>query len=135
MNPAFLTYRVSMSFRDYLHEKAEESRHNETLSYLMFVAGTILFIGGILITLNMTSQPDWFILIPYYAKPDPGTFLALSLAFSGIALTIFGIAAGLLCSRERGWYMKELQKASSMDDAMMHKQAGKNGRKKRTGGA
>jgi hypothetical protein len=120
-----------MSFRDYLHEKAEESRHNETLSYLMFVAGAILFIGGILTTLNITTQPDWFIIIPYYTKPDPGTFLALSLVFSGIALTIFGIATGLLCSHERGWYMKELQKASSMDDAMLHKQTGNSSRNKK----
>jgi len=36
-----------MSFRDYLHEKAEESRHNETVAYLMFLAGTTFLIGGI----------------------------------------------------------------------------------------
>ena len=33
-----------MSFRDYLHEKAEESRHNENQAYLMFPAGAIFFL-------------------------------------------------------------------------------------------
>jgi len=50
----------AMSFRDYLHEKAEESRHNETLAYLMFLAGAIFFVGGILETLSLTGNPEWF---------------------------------------------------------------------------
>ncbi len=40
----------AMSFRNYLHEKAEESRHSETLAYLMFLAGAIFFVGDILET-------------------------------------------------------------------------------------
>mgnify|MGYP006910663535 FL=1 len=44
----------AMSFRDYLHEKAEELRHNETLAYLIFLAGAIFFVGGIIETLSLT---------------------------------------------------------------------------------
>ncbi|MEM2281413.1 MAG: hypothetical protein QXZ68_05435 [Candidatus Bathyarchaeia archaeon] len=44
-----------MSFRDYLHEKAEESRHNETTAYLMFLAGTVFFVGGVLETLFISQ--------------------------------------------------------------------------------
>lgn len=47
-----------MSFRDYLHEKAEESRHNETVAYLMFLAGTVFFVGGLLETLVISSLLD-----------------------------------------------------------------------------
>jgi len=45
----------AMFFRDYLHEKVEESKHNETLAYPLFPAGAILFVGGILETL----KPSW----------------------------------------------------------------------------
>ena len=49
---------------DYLHEKAEESRHNETLAYLMFMAGAIFFVGGLLETVVTTENPDWFLFFP-----------------------------------------------------------------------
>jgi hypothetical protein len=120
-----------MSFRDYLHEKAEESRHNETLAYLMFVAGAIFFVGGILTTLSLVGQPDWFLIIPYDTAPTSGTFLALTLVFSGFALILFGIGAGLNCSRDRGWYMQELAKANSIEASLADKQSPKLGHKKK----
>jgi hypothetical protein len=43
---------------------------------------------------------------------------------------ILGIAAGLNYSRDRSWYMKELQKACSLEEAMMSKQSVKNTRRK-----
>ena len=123
-----------MSFRDYLHEKAEESRHNETSAYLMFLAGATFFVGGILETLSLTLSlnrlPEWFLFIPYYPELVAGTILGLSLIISGLALMILGIAAGLNYSRDRSWYMKELQKACSLEEAMMSKQSVKNSSKK-----
>jgi len=41
---------MGLGLRDYLHEKAEESRHNETVSYLMIVIGAIFLIGRVLET-------------------------------------------------------------------------------------
>ena len=35
------------SVREYLNQKAAENRHNETAAYLMFIAGIILFVGGL----------------------------------------------------------------------------------------
>ncbi|MGQ9641640.1 MAG: hypothetical protein ACUVUF_05905 [Candidatus Bathycorpusculaceae bacterium] len=59
-----------------------------------------------------------------------GAILGLSLIISGLALMILGIAAGLNYSRDRSWYMKELQKACSLEEAMMSKQSVKNTRRK-----
>ena len=111
-----------MSFRDYLHEKAEESRHNETLAYLMFLAGAVFFVGGTLETLSLSGNPDWLIFIPYYSQPVAGAVLGLALITSGCALIVFGIVAGLSRSRNRSWYMKELHKASSLEEkTLKHK--------------
>ena len=83
-----------MSFRDYLHEKTEELRHNETLSYLMFLAGAIFFVGGIIETLSLTGNPEWFLFIPYHTEPLAGAILGLVVTVSGSTLILFGIASG-----------------------------------------
>jgi len=114
-----------MSFRDYLHEKAAESRHKETLAYLMFLAGTIFFIGGILETLSLAESPKWFLFIPYHTEPHAGAVLGLALIMSGLSLIIFGIVAGMNFSRDRVWYMQELRKANSIEELMLSKKSGK----------
>jgi hypothetical protein len=120
-----------MSFKDYLHEKAEESRHNETLAYLMFLAGTVLFVGGILETLTLTRNPMWFALIPFTAEPHAGAVLGLTLVISGLMLIVFGLGTGLHCSKDRSWYMQELGKANSVEETMINEKAARNGRKKK----
>ncbi|MEM2105471.1 MAG: hypothetical protein QXV21_03255 [Candidatus Bathyarchaeia archaeon] len=121
-----------MSFREYLHEKAEESRHNETLSYLMFLAGAIFFVGGFLETLSLPKEPQWFLFIPYHVEPLAGAVVGLTFIISGIALIVFGIAAGLSYSRDRSWYMQELRKASSIEElAMMEKAQARKKQKKK----
>ena len=120
-----------MSFRDYLHEKAEESRHNETLAYLMFVAGAVFFVGGILETLSLTGNPKWFLFIPYHTEPLAGAVLGLALIVSGFTLIIFGIASGLSRSRDRSWYMQELRKATSLEElSLKRKKRNKKPRRK-----
>jgi hypothetical protein len=46
----------SMLFSEYLHEKAEESRHNETVGYFIIVIGSIFFVGGLLVTMITTLR-------------------------------------------------------------------------------
>ncbi|MEM3731557.1 MAG: hypothetical protein QW667_05460 [Candidatus Bathyarchaeia archaeon] len=119
-----------MSFKDYLHEKAEESRHNETLAYLMFLAGAIFFVGGVIETLSLAEEPKWFYFIPYHTEPLGGAVLGLTLIISGMSLIVFGIVSGLNYSRDRSWYMKELQKASAMEELMFMEQAKKRNKRK-----
>ncbi|MGD8545976.1 MAG: hypothetical protein PVH12_07355 [Candidatus Bathyarchaeota archaeon] len=104
-----------MSFRDYLHEKAEESRHNETLAYLIFLVGTVFFVGGLLESLSLTQVPKWFVFIPYHTQPLAGAVLGLAMIISGLTLIIFGIATGLNYSHDRSWYIQELRKASLLE--------------------
>lgn len=101
-----------MSFRDYLHEKAEESRHNETMAYLMFLAGAVFFVGGVLTTLSLSGDPSWFLIIPYYLDASAQSYLSLALLVTGIVFLVSGIALGFAFANSRGWYMQELKKAN-----------------------
>jgi hypothetical protein len=125
-----------MSFREYLHEKAEESRHNESVAYLMFLAGVVFFVGGMLETISLAKvilvgEPDWFFFIPYYAQAHPGAVLGLAMIISGLSLMFFGIASGINYSKDRGWYMQELRKANSLEEVMMQGKSAKNAPKKK----
>jgi hypothetical protein len=122
-----------MSFRDYSHEIAEESRHNETLAYLMFLAGAVVFIGGILENLSLSGEPAWFLIIPYRTEPFAGALLGLTLTVGGVFLIILGIAAGLNYSRDRSWYMQELRKANSPNEEIKDNRTEKATRKKTKG--
>jgi len=119
----------AMSFRDYLHEMTEESRHNELTAYLMFLAGVMFFVGGILESLSLAENPEWFIFIPYHAESIAGAALGLSLIVSGLSLIVYGIVAGVRYSRKRVWLMQEIRKATRLEEeAFMRKRPGKKSR-------
>jgi len=103
--------KLELDFRAYLHEKAQESRQNEIQACLMFVAGALFFVSGILVNLNLASNPKWFIFIPYQTEPLAGAVLGLSLIVSGLSLMVFGIVVVIRNYHERKWFMEELRKA------------------------
>lgn len=98
-----------VSGMDYLHERAEESRHNETLAYLMFMAGAIFFVGGLLETIITTENPDWFLFFPYKITPHAYSLLGLSMVLSGFTLLILGIVLGIHYALDRAGYMNQLK--------------------------
>jgi hypothetical protein len=113
-----------MSIHDYLHEKAAESRHNETLAYIMFLVGSVFFVGGILSSLVMSRETSWFLFIPYIADFTEAMFLEMAFLLIGIFLSVAGIAAGLHYYRARNWYLEELSKAKDAASSMRPQRIG-----------
>jgi len=100
-----------MSLRDYLHEKAEESRHNETLGFLILVIGVIMLMSGLLITAIKVENPDWLLFIPYKLNTHPFVLLGLSLNAIGLTLLILGIVFSTHSALQRTMYIDRLREA------------------------
>lgn len=81
----------------------------------MFIAGSILFVGGVLETLLVGERVEWVVFVPVAFAAAPGSTLGLVLTLSGLTLIIFGLATGIYFARDRGWYMRELSKSHLMD--------------------
>jgi len=80
-----------MSLRDYLHKKAEESRHNETLGFLILIIGVIT--------------------VPYKLDTHLYSLLGLSLTSIGLTLLILGIAFSTHSAWQRTMYIDRLKEA------------------------
>lgn len=92
----------------YMHERIQESRQNEFISYLMFTAGTVSFIGGIIATVTSTPNPNWFLFIPYTIGSHVNNFVNLFMVINGFMLLVFGLSACIYYNIYRSSYLNLL---------------------------
>ncbi len=102
-----------MALNEYLHEKAEESRHNEIVGYLITITGVIFLIGGTVVTVSAVPNPDWFLFIPYKLSSHPYSLMGLFFTVLAYILLGFGIILGIHYATERSWYMWRLQETQT----------------------
>ncbi len=107
-----------MAVHGYLHEKAAESWHNETIAYIMFLAGSVFCVGGILSSLIMSREPSWFLFIPYIADFTEAMFLELTFLIVGSFLIVASIGSGWQYYRARNWDLRELSKVKDAENMM-----------------
>jgi len=86
---------------------------------LMFIAGSVLYVGGVLETLLLADSVDWLLCVPVSPSGVPGSIFGLALTISGLALMVFGLIAGTYFARDRGWYMSELKNTSVVDEKVV----------------
>ncbi len=113
-----------ISFTSYLHERAEESRHNESVALLIGVLGAVLLVGGILVTVTTTSNIQWFLFLPYHLTENHG-LLGMALTVVGFVSLIFGIGLAIHYASQRAWYFDELKKAYGLEEGKLRSQSKK----------
>jgi hypothetical protein len=100
---------------EYLHEKAEESRHNENVGYMIILAGVVLLVGGTLLTVVTVPDPEWFLIIPYHITSHPYSLFGLTFTILAYILLACGIALSVYYTTQRSWYMKRLKETHTIE--------------------
>jgi hypothetical protein len=102
-----------MSLTEYLHEKAEESRHSEIVGHLITVTGVIFLMGGTIVTVSAVKEPDWFLFIPYKLSYHPYSLMGLIFTVMAYILLVFGLILAVHYALERSWYMWRLNETQT----------------------
>ena len=105
-----------INFSYYLHEKAEESRHNELIAYSIAMMGSVFLVGGIVQTLVTVQRPQWFLIFPYQLGASPYDFLGLGFTLVGVVLFLAGIILGVHYGAQRLWYTNSLKEAYRFEE-------------------
>jgi len=111
-----------LGFSYYLHEKAEESRHNESIGFLIAILGSVFLVGGVLQTLITVQKPQWFLIFPYQLGSSPYDFLGLAFTLLGIILFLGGIVLGVYYGSQRSWYFNALKESYKIEEEKLRAQ-------------
>jgi len=111
-----------LSFSYYLHEKAEESRHNESMCFMIAILGSVFFVAGTIQTLLTTQRPDWFLIFPYHVSSSPYDFLGLAFTLLGITLFLGGVVLAVHYGAQRLWYTNSLKEGYKMEEGKLRAQ-------------
>jgi len=111
-----------LGFSYYLHEKAEESRHNESVGFLIAILGSVFLIGGIIQTLVTVQRPQWFLIFPYQLGSSPYDFLGLAFTLLGVIMFLGGIVLGVYYASQRSWYFNALKESYRVEEEKLRAQ-------------
>jgi len=111
-----------LNFSYYLHEKAEESRHNECLGFLIAILGSVFLVGGTIQTLVTVQRPQWFLIFPYQLGSSPYDFLGLAFTVLGVMLFLGGVVLGVYYASQRSWYFNALKESYKFEEEKLKAQ-------------
>ncbi len=111
-----------LSFSYYLHEKAEESRHNEAMGLLTAVIGSVFMVGGIVQTVVTVQRPQWFLIFPYQIGSSPYDFLGLAFTLLGVIIFLSGMVLAVYYGAQRIWYSNALKEAYRFEEEKLKAQ-------------
>lgn len=116
-------------FSNYLHERAEESRHNEAMGLVLAVIGSVFMVGGILQTVVTVERPEWFLIFPYHIESSPYGVLGLLFTLIGVVVLLVGFGLGIYFSAQRSWYTNALRETYRAEEERLkaQKKAKENG--------
>ena len=100
-----------MSYGDFLYRKAEDIARNEILAFLTVILGTVILMGGLMVTIIAAEQPKWFLLFPYQLPSYPSAFLGLILTLTGFLLISAGFIMVIYYDRRESWCMSQLEES------------------------
>jgi hypothetical protein len=103
-----------LSYEDWLQRKADESAHNEILSFLVVILGINISIGGLIVTIMILGGPN---LLYFFTQQPINVSVALGpiLTFLGFLMASAGFVLTFYHDRKRSWYSGEAQKSSVFD--------------------
>jgi hypothetical protein len=99
-----------------LHEKAEESRHSESIGILIAIIGSVFLVGGFLQTLLTMEQPLLSPVSLYQLWSSPYGFLGFSFTLLGIILFLGGLILAVYYSSHRSWYCSALKERYKIEE-------------------
>lgn len=109
-------------FSNYLHERAEESRHNEAMGLLLAVIGSVFMVGGILQTVITVQRPEWFLIFPFQTDSSPYGILSLSFTLIGVVVLLVGFGLGIYFAAQRSWYANSLKETYRAEEERLRAQ-------------
>lgn len=101
-----------MSFKDWLHNRAEENAHNEILAFLTMILGINLLVGGLIVTLIVIGEPSLLLVLPTQQPLSPSVLLGLILTVAGFVLLSTGFILVVHYDRKRSWYISQIEKSN-----------------------
>lgn len=103
-------------FPYYLHEKAEESRHNESMGLLVAAIGSVFLVGGLLQTIGTMEKLQLFPLSINQLWSSTYGFLGFSFTILGIIMFLVGLILAVHYASHRSWYGNALKERYRIEE-------------------